>query len=220
MSLEEAKQEVLRVDPAAKVVSVVADVADVKQTEAVVKAGVDRFGKLDVVIPNAGRVTDWDKPLGEQDPITWWGVFEVNLRGVHSLAHFTLPHLAKTDGCFIAMSSLASMMRHPKGSSYCLFKHAVNRFIEFIPLEYPNVKAFALDPGVIATDMSTQNGYKAIHGGMELPTATMIYLTSGSADWLSGKYVSVPWDLGEVRQLWKEKIEKKAAFVSKLAIPA
>ncbi|TFY74832.1 hypothetical protein EWM64_g9183 [Hericium alpestre] len=88
--LEEVKQEVLRIDPAAKVVSVVADVADIKQTEAVVKAGVDRFGKLDVVIANAGKFIDWDAPIGEQNPIAWWSVFEVNLRGVHSLAQFVL----------------------------------------------------------------------------------------------------------------------------------
>ncbi|TFY83413.1 hypothetical protein EWM64_g592 [Hericium alpestre] len=115
--LEEVKQEVLRIKPTTKV------------------AGVDRFGKLDVVIANAGKIIDWDGPIGEQDPIAWWSVFEVNLRGVHLLAHFTLPHLVKTNGYFVAMSSITSLMRLPKGSSYCLSKHAVNRFVEFIPLE-------------------------------------------------------------------------------------
>ncbi|TFY83414.1 hypothetical protein EWM64_g591 [Hericium alpestre] len=66
--------------------------------------------------------------------------------------------------------------------------------------------------------MNAHSDYKPIHE-MGLPTATTIYLTSGNADWLSGKYVSAPWDLGEVRQVWKEKIEKQAALVSKLALP-
>ncbi|TFY81341.1 hypothetical protein EWM64_g2671 [Hericium alpestre] len=217
--LDDVERDIHAIDPATKVVSVVADVADVKQVEAVVKAGVGRFGKLDVVIANAGMVLDWNEPIAEQDPNAWWSVFEVNLRGVHSLAHFTLPHLVKTDGYFVALSSGAAQFRAPNGSSYCISKHAVNRLIEFVNIEYPNVKAFAVAPGIVQTDMKVQAGFKPLHA-IGLPVATMIYLTSGTADWLSGRYISAPWDLGEVRQLWKEKIEKEDALVSKLAIPA
>ncbi|KAI0248657.1 hypothetical protein BJV78DRAFT_1131020 [Lactifluus subvellereus] len=39
-----------------------------------------------------------------------------------------------------------------------------------------------------------------------LPTATILYLTSGKADYLSSRYVSATWDLGEVERDWKEKI--------------
>jgi hypothetical protein len=44
-------------------------------------------------------------------------------------------------------------------------------------------------------------------------------LTSGKADYLSGRFVSATWDLGEVERDWKEKIINQHALVNKLAIP-
>ena len=52
-----------------------------------------------------------------------------------------------------------------------------------------------------------------------LPAATILYLTSGKADFLRGRYVSSTWDLGEVERDWKEKIVAQNALVNKLAIP-
>ncbi|TFY81344.1 hypothetical protein EWM64_g2669 [Hericium alpestre] len=201
-TLEEVKQEVLRTDLATEVVSVVTDVIEVKQVEALVKAGVDRFGRLDMAIANAEKLTDRDarrhsllmmsasgmiyricilSALGEQDPFAWWSVLEVNLRGTHSLAHFTLPHLAKTNGYFVAILSLGSQLLVPNGSAYVISKRGVNRLIEFVALEHPNVKAFALHPGVVLTEMNIQSGFKPVHA-IGLLVATTVYLTSGNAD--------------------------------------
>jgi len=70
-----------------------------------------------------------------------------------------------------------------------------------------------------------------------LPAATVLYLTARKADYLSGRYVnpwrccvlvpistvfrfiSAPWDLGEVERVWKEKIIAENLLVSKLALP-
>ena len=52
----------------------------------------------------------------------------------------------------------------------------------------------------------------------ELPAAVMLYLCSGSADWYSGRYVSVNWDLGQVEREWKEKIVEKDLLVNKLDV--
>jgi hypothetical protein len=46
-----------------------------------------------------------------------------------------------------------------------------------------------------------------------------LYLTSGQADYLSGRYVSATWDLGEVERDWKEKIVAQNCLVNKLSIP-
>jgi hypothetical protein len=93
-------------------------------------------------------------------------------------------------------------------------KHALNRLIEFIVLgscsvryfcvdtdpdmpacadaEYPSVRAFALSPGVVRTRMYVEAGVGAALNTVELPAATTLYLTSGRADWLSGRYVDRP----------------------------
>jgi hypothetical protein len=52
-----------------------------------------------------------------------------------------------------------------------------------------------------------------------LAASTIQYLTSGKADYLSGRYVSSTWDLGEVERDWKEKIVAQSSLVSKLSIP-
>jgi hypothetical protein len=44
-------------------------------------------------------------------------------------------------------------------------------------------------------------------------------LTSGKADYLSGRYVSATWDLSEVERDWKEKIITQQVLVNKLSIP-
>ncbi len=54
---------------------------------------------------------------------------------------------------------------------------------------------------------------------VELSASTIQYLTSGKADYLSGRYISATWDLGEVERDWKEKIIAQNSFVSKLSIP-
>jgi hypothetical protein len=54
---------------------------------------------------------------------------------------------------------------------------------------------------------------------VELAASTIQYLTSGKADYLSGRYVSAQWDLGEVERDWKGKIIAQNGLVSKLSIP-
>jgi hypothetical protein len=54
----------------------------------------------------------------------------------------------------------------------------------------------------------------------ELAASTILYVTSGKADYLDGRFVSSTWDLGEVERDWKEKIVAQNCLVSKLSLPA
>ena len=60
------------------------------------------------------------------------------------------------------------------------------------PVEHPEVKTFSLHPGMVATEL-VENA-KLIGSGIDfsdtpdLAAATMLYITSGKADWLSGRY--------------------------------
>ena len=58
-----------------------------------------------------------------------------------------------------------------------------------------------------------------VNATVELAASTIQYLTSGKADYLSGRYVSAQWDLGEVERDWKEKIIAQNCLVSKLSVP-
>jgi hypothetical protein len=89
--------------------------------------------------------------------------------------------------------------------------------------EYPDIKVFPVNPGAIKTDMYADSEFGdsiPINSTVGLAAGTILYLTSGKADYLSGRYVSVTWDLGEVERDWKDKIVGQNALVNKLFIPA
>ncbi|KAA1468383.1 NAD-P-binding protein [Dentipellis sp. KUC8613] len=219
--LEEARAAILNVAPSAEVLGISVDVVQAKQVEEAIKATIARFGKIDICVAGAGANAHFDKPLAQEDPDVWWGILESNVRGVLNVAHFAVPHLSKTKGYLIVISSEGAQLRLPMGSSYTVAKHAVGRLVEYIVLENPDVKAFALHPGSIKTESATANPsfIPYLIDTLQLPAATAFYLTSGSADWLSGRFVSSNWDLGEVERDWKDKIVASQALVSRLSIP-
>ena len=90
-------------------------------------------------------------------------------------------------------------------------------------VEYPDIKVFSVHPGVIKTalydEMSGGESKYPISSTVGLPAATILYLTAGKADYLSGRFVSSVWDLGEVERDWKERIVAQNCLVNKLSIP-
>ncbi|KAH8996428.1 NAD-P-binding protein [Lactarius hatsudake] len=208
---------------AAQVLAVPADVRDPTATEAAVQATLERFGRLDVLIANAGALSDCTQKLGDKDPDQWWNTFEVNVRGVYNAVRASLSALEKTSGHIVVVSSNAAQLRVPHASDYAISKHAVNRLVEFIALEYPKLTVFALHPGAVKTQMAEEAGVVSLDfitfDTPQLPAATMLYLTSGRVDWLNGKYLAANWDISEIERDWKEKVQAGSVLVNKLAIP-
>ncbi|KAI9444544.1 NAD-P-binding protein [Lactarius indigo] len=200
-----------------------ADVRDPKAMEAAVQATLEQFGRLDVLIANAGALSNVNQKLGDKDPERWWNTFEVNVRGVYNTVRASLSALEKTSGRIVVVSSSLAQLRYLLASDYATSKHAINRLVEFIALEYPKLTVFALHPGSVKTQMAEEanDGYPEgmVFDAVQLPAATMLYLTSGRLDWLNGKYLAANWDIAEIERDWKEKVRVGNALVSKLAIP-
>ncbi|KAE9395825.1 NAD(P)-binding protein [Gymnopus androsaceus JB14] len=201
-----------------------ADSADTKAIEQVVDKVVTKYGRLDIVVASSGVSSPWTKRFSEQDPDNdWWKALEVNLRGTYNVAHFALPHLAKTRGYFIAISSRASQVNRPFASAYAVSKVAINRFIEYAAIEHPQVKCFSFHPGTIKTEgsLGLKSGLDSIMvDTLQLPAATILKLTDGSGrfDWLSGRFVSANWDLDEVERDWKKDIVKKDLLKTRFVV--
>ncbi|TFY75013.1 hypothetical protein EWM64_g9001 [Hericium alpestre] len=218
-TLDDVRASILSLAPAAEVLTVPVDVTQPEQVQGAVKAAVDRFGRLDICVSNAGLVYPADRPIAKEDADRWWKVMEVNLRGTFNTAQSALPHLSETKGYFIAIGSAAAQYLLPNGSAYILSKHALNRFVEFVALENPSVKAMSVHPGAVMTALGMENPQFSHEDTAQLSAATVLYLTSGKADWFSGRYVSANWDLGEVERDWKDKIIESQALVNRLAVP-
>ncbi|KZV96868.1 NAD(P)-binding protein [Exidia glandulosa HHB12029] len=160
--LDETKAAILKATPNAKVEKYIVDVKDSAQVQAAIDGAATMFGRLDVVIANAGTVRRFEGTMDEVDAAAWWNTLEVNLFGVYNTIRASAKYLRKTEGYFFAVSSVAAQIRTPGGSDYSTSKHAVNRLIEFVTQENPGVKAFSLNPGTIPTDLYDESGLREI----------------------------------------------------------
>ncbi|ALS99331.1 SDR family oxidoreductase [Lacimicrobium alkaliphilum] len=103
-----------------------ADVTDFAALENVVKAGLEKFGRLDVAFANAG--TGVSTPGTEEgDPQEWDKMISLNINALLYTARLTLPHLRKTTGHFIMTGSAAGRITL-KGSVYGATKWFVHGF--------------------------------------------------------------------------------------------
>ncbi|VDC02712.1 unnamed protein product [Peniophora sp. CBMAI 1063] len=222
-----ATEKAVRADaPDAKIAKFAADVTDSKRAKEIVVETVKQFGKIDVVIVNAGAANPLGKRVGEIDPDAWWSTFEVNLKGAFNFVSPALEHLEKSKGRVVFMSSCTMNGRCATASDYMTSKLAISRLVEFIALEYPTVPTFSLHPGSVATELSLTNVTDAkaewFEDSPQLGAGVALQLTAGRFDWLSGKYIDATWDLGEVERDWKEKIIEKGPYgslVTKFALP-
>lgn len=94
----------------------------------------------------------------------------------------------------------------PGMSSYSPAKLAVCKFTQFLALEHPGITSISLDPGVVATDMGNSVPYLAPFLGdtPELSGGAAVWLSSGDKSFLSGRYVSVCWDVEELESRQEE----------------
>ncbi|MFF5446913.1 SDR family oxidoreductase [Streptomyces sp. NPDC012888] len=110
--------------------------ADVTDHEAMVRVAQEvkqRFGKVDIVIANAGVAGGG--PFVDSDPDTWRRVVEVNLIGGAVTARAFLPVLAESRGYFLQIASLAAITPAPMMTAYCASKAGVEAFAHCLRAE-------------------------------------------------------------------------------------
>jgi NAD(P)-dependent dehydrogenase (short-subunit alcohol dehydrogenase family) len=131
----------------------VAPVTDAVAVERWVGEVVDRHGRLDVVVNNAGVIDD-EVPLARSDPDQWWHTVEVNLRGPYLVTRAALPALAAASpGRVVNINSGAAYRNGDSATAYHVSKGALARLTSALATN-PAVRAFDLAPGVVRTDMT------------------------------------------------------------------
>jgi NAD(P)-dependent dehydrogenase (short-subunit alcohol dehydrogenase family) len=120
-----------------QVLSVITDVSDAAAVDALASRTLERFGRVDMVVNNAGIATGGGaRPLWRTDPQDWQRVLAVNLFGVvHGIQAF-VPHLVTASaGHVVNIASVAGLMATPFGGVYCASKHAVVAISETLRAE-------------------------------------------------------------------------------------
>ena len=127
VDLDEAPlRELERELGAAVATGFVADVCSLEQMEAAVAHGLGRFGRLDVVMANAG-ISSYGSVLAV-DPATFRRVIDVNINGVFHTVRAALPHVIERKGYVLVVSSLAAYAAAPGLASYNASKAGVEHF--------------------------------------------------------------------------------------------
>ncbi|PWJ42409.1 SDR family oxidoreductase [Sediminitomix flava] len=129
------------------------DVLDLQSIENAINEGIEHFGKIDVVLNNAGYGLAGTFESASRESLM--RQFGVNVQGLFDVTQKALPHFrANKDGMFINISSIGGKMTFPVMPVYHATKHAVEGFTESLAYEMEaiGVKVKIVEPGAIATD--------------------------------------------------------------------
>jgi NAD(P)-dependent dehydrogenase (short-subunit alcohol dehydrogenase family) len=125
---------------------------------AAVDATLAEFGRLDVVVANAG--VGAYGPFLEMDPDDVEAMIDVNLKGTLYTARFTLPHLIESKGDFVSLASVAGLRAFPGEAVYNASKFGMLGFTRALDheLREVGVRVTNIAPGGIATDFAMGSG--------------------------------------------------------------
>lgn len=128
------------------------DVSKREDCAALVEQTIERFGRLDALINNAG-ILEPVNPIAKADPAAWEYNLLVNVLGPMMLIQAALPHLRERNGRVINISSGAAVSAVPGWAAYCASKGALNQITRVLAAEEPDITAVAVRPGVVDTEM-------------------------------------------------------------------
>lgn len=129
------------------------DVTSESDVSALVQTAIDTFGRIDVMINNAGLMSL--APMSSLKVEEWDRMIDINIKGVLYGVAAALPHFEKQEsGHFINISSVAGIKVFPAAAVYCGTKYAVRAISEGIRMEVgANIRTTCIEPGAIDTEL-------------------------------------------------------------------
>ena len=203
--------------------SIAADVSNPSDVEQLVAHALARFGKVDVLVNNAGIYG----PMGATEDVDWreWvRAIEINLLGSVLMARAVVPAMKQhRAGKIIQLSGGGATNPLPRISAYAASKAAVVRFAETLAEE---LRDFGIDvnsiaPGALNTRMLEQalaagpekvgaaffersvKQKESGGAGLERGASLAVFLASDASNGITGRLISAPWDNWEA---WPEHV--------------
>jgi ketoreductase RED2 len=141
-----------------------ADVGEVQACESLVAAALDRFGRLDVLVNNAGttKVIPHDDLEAATDEV-WRRIFDVNVFGAWHMIRAATPSLrASGAGLVVNVTSIAGLRATGSSVPYAVSKAALNHLTVLLARALgPQIRVNAVAPGLVATAWTA--GWEAAH---------------------------------------------------------
>ena len=183
------------------------DIKKKSEVQNVLNQTIKKFGKLDILVNNAG-IFPKIKQLHEIDEEEWNEVLDVNLTGQFRFTKEAIPHLQKTSGCIINISSDAGLKAYQgfNADAYSASKAALIVLTKCWALEYAKdkIRVNCICPGVVDTDMTKpflKNQKDIEFMNNEHPLGRIgkpdeigkaaLYFTSDDASWVTGAVLTV-----------------------------
>jgi len=213
-ALKSVKEKVEKAGQNVKVHICVGDITSDETRKNLINETIQHFGCLDVLVNNAGismMTPICDAPIDLFDKL-----FDVNVRALVQVTQLAIPHLIKSSGNIVNVSSVAAMKAMPQFTYYCMAKISVDHYTRCLAVDLgpKGVRVNCVNPGAIPeTEIAARQGHSAKEteeymkkageayplrrpGTVEEVADTIAFLASDKGKFLTG--LCVPIDGGSV----------------------
>lgn len=148
---EAADKAVTELGSSGDIIGIAADVKSMESQQRAVAKVIEKWGKLDVLVANAG--VGHFAAIDEMDVTLWHDTIDTNLTGVFYSVKAAVEHIKSAQGYIITISSLAGTNFFANGAAYNASKFGLTGFSQAIMLDLRkyNVKVSTIMPGSVAT---------------------------------------------------------------------
>jgi NAD(P)-dependent dehydrogenase (short-subunit alcohol dehydrogenase family) len=184
------------------------DVTNTGETQRAIEETINKFGGLNVLVNAAGHISTGT--IENTSLAAWDAMMNVNLRAVFHLMQQAAPHLIKTKGNIVNVSSVTGLRSFPGVLAYCVSKAGVDQLTRCAALELATqgVRVNAVNPGVVVTEIHKRGGMSAENyedflehsktthpmgrvGDPKEIAELVFYLASEKAAWITGATYSI-----------------------------
>ncbi len=199
--VELAKTTAAELDPSGqKIIAIKCNVADSEEVKAAIDEVAAKFGRIDVLVNNAGITRD--RIFHKMTDDEWYQVIDVNLNGVYNTCKFVVPMMREQEYGSIINISSTSLMGNPGQANYAATKAALQGFTRTLGKELArkNVRMNCVAPAFIDTDMMRAVGEEKLAASIQrIPfqrmgtpeelAAVVTFLATDDSSWVTGQTI-------------------------------
>jgi NAD(P)-dependent dehydrogenase (short-subunit alcohol dehydrogenase family) len=189
-----------------RALAVAGSVTDEAHARAAVAQAVRTFGRLDVLVNNAGAGA-FGKLLHDTDETTWNEMLAINLTGAYRMIKAAVPEMLKAGGgSIVNVSSIAALVGIPTTAAYSASKGGMDALTRCVAIDYApqKIRCNSVCPGLVDTPMASglienKDALAQImaayplgrYGTSDEVARLILYLASDESSWMTGTVIPI-----------------------------